>query len=111
MHTQAVKTLTLRDFCSRSRSLQKVIGAAGEAVLTLSGRPVALLLSIEGGLEETLELVEQVRAQRAVRALRDETRASGADRLRPHEIEALVQEVRQKNRRRAARGAREAAKT
>jgi hypothetical protein len=39
-------------------------------------------------------------AQRAVRTLREEARASGAERLRPPEIEALVREVRSERRRR-----------
>lgn len=84
----------MRDFRTRPRAVRQVLDESGEAVLTVHGKPVALMLAVGQDLEETMRLVERVRAQRAVHALRGAARQTGVDRLSAAEIDALVAEVR-----------------
>jgi hypothetical protein len=99
-----VKTLTIRDFRSRPRRAREELAKAGEAVLTVNGEPVALMLALDQGLEEAVALVERVRAQRAVQELRAAARASGADKLSSAAVSKLVSDVRkQRARRRSGR--------
>jgi antitoxin (DNA-binding transcriptional repressor) of toxin-antitoxin stability system len=89
-----MKILTIRDFRTRPREARAELAEAGEAVLTVNGEPVAVLVAVEDGLEETVELIERVRAQRAVLALRAAARSSGADRLAPTAIGREIAAVR-----------------
>ncbi len=53
-----------------------------ELILTSSGRPIAVLVSTEGDVEETLAAVRRAsRAQMAVSRLRETAAARGLDRL------------------------------
>lgn len=94
-----MKTLTIRDFRTRPRQARKELAEAGEAVLTVNGEPVAVLLAVENGIEETVAVIERARAQIAVRALRAAARTSGADRLTTPEIDRLVSDVRRRRKR------------
>lgn len=98
-----MKILTIRDFRTRPRQARQELAQAGEAVLTLNGEPVAVMIAVEGGLAESLELLERVRGQRAVRALREAARQSGADRLGGATIDSLVAEARRERARRRPR--------
>jgi antitoxin (DNA-binding transcriptional repressor) of toxin-antitoxin stability system len=89
-----MKTLTMRDFRTRPKAVRQALAEAGEAVLTVHGKPVALMLAVGHDFEETLRLVESVRAQRATRALRGAARRTGRDRMQPAEVEALIAKVR-----------------
>ena len=66
----------------------------GELILTSSGRPIAVLVSTEGDVEETLAAVRRARAQVAVSRLRETASARGLDRLSEDEIEAEIQASR-----------------
>ncbi len=94
-----MKTLTIRDFRTRPRAARETLRAAGEALLTLNGRPIALLLAVGDDVDEAVALAERVRAQRAVAVLRTEARTSGADRLSSAKIAALVGKSRRARRR------------
>ncbi|MGH7859400.1 MAG: type II toxin-antitoxin system Phd/YefM family antitoxin [Candidatus Binatia bacterium] len=95
-----MKTLTIRDFRTRPRQAREELARAGEAVLTLNGEPVAVMLAVEDGLEEAVELIERVRAQKAVREIRAAARKSGADRLSAAAVGRMVGDVRRARARR-----------
>lgn len=95
-----MKTLTMRDLRSRPKAVRQALAESGEAVLTVHGKPVALMLAVGQDFEETLRLLERIRAQRAVRALRTAAGRTGMDRLRSAEIDALVTKVRKERARR-----------
>jgi antitoxin (DNA-binding transcriptional repressor) of toxin-antitoxin stability system len=95
-----MKTLTIRDFRTRPRQAQRTIAAAGEALLTSNGRPIAVLLGVDGdSLDETLETVRRVRALRALREIRLDARLRRRDRLTMREIDAIVARARRARRR------------
>lgn len=90
--------MTIRDFRSQPRAVRKTLAAEGEALLTVNGEPVAILVSVEGGLAEAVDLIARVRAQRALRTLRRAAAGSGADRLGTKEIAAVVEATRRDRR-------------
>ena len=99
-HTLAMKTLTIRDFRTRPREAREELVKAGEAVLTLNGEPVAVMVAVQDDFEATLQLIDRVRAQRAVRDIRAAARKSGADKLTGAAVGKLVGEVRKSRSRR-----------
>ncbi len=99
-----MKTFSIRDFRTRPRQAQKALAEAGEALLTSNGRPVALMLRVDGdSLDETLETLRRARALQAVREIRHAARARGLNRLSAKEIDAIIAKSRRARRRRLAR--------
>ena len=86
--------LTIRDF--RSASVWDRLSKQEEAVLTNNGRPVALILALDGNFEEVLGSVRQAKAMRALNAIRAEAAERGF--LSEEEINAEIQAYRSKKR-------------
>ncbi len=61
-----------------------------DLVLTANGKPMALLVRVEGDPEETLQVLRRTRAALALSRLRQQAAASGAARLRERVIESEV---------------------
>ncbi len=99
-----MKTLTIRDFRTRPRQAQKTIADEGEALLTSNGRPVALLIGVDGdSLEESVETLRRARALQALRAIRRQSRQRGLDQLNMKQIDALIAKSRKERRRHIGR--------
>jgi len=97
-----MKTVTIRDFRSRPKQLRKALERETEAVLTVNGRPVAVLIPTDAStIDETLETVRRARGLEALRALRRHSQKSGAGRLSSRDIDAVVARTRRTRRRRA----------
>ena len=90
-----MNTVTIRDLRVRPKQVRDTLKAAGEAVLTASGRPVALMIAVDAGsVDETLETLRRARGLVALRALRRQSRQRGLHRLPPDEIDSLIAETR-----------------
>lgn len=96
-----MKTLTIRDFRTRPRQAQKDLAESGEAILTSSGRPVALMLRVDGdSLEETVAMMRRARGLQALDAARREARQTGLDRISMKEIDSVIARARRARHRR-----------
>ena len=96
-----MRTVTIRDFRTRPRQVRDALARESEAVLTVNGRPVALLLPTDAStIDATLETVRRARGLEALRALRRESREAGLDRLSARDIDAVVAKARRARRRR-----------
>lgn len=95
-----MKTVTIRDFRTRPRQVREALGQAGDAVLTVSGRPVAVLVPTDAStLDETLELLRRARGLEALRVLRASSRARGLDRvMSPRDVDAIIKKTRRARR-------------
>jgi prevent-host-death family protein len=81
---------------NQAGKLRRRLSDEGELVITSSGEPFAVMIDVdEETLEETLYLVSQIRARKAVSALRAEAKERGLDRLSEDEIEEEVRAVRE----------------
>jgi hypothetical protein len=70
-----------------------------DVALTRGGRPVVVLMRIENGdLEETLRLVQRVRAAAAVSKMRAQAKKIGTNRMRLDEINAEIRAVRRQRK-------------
>ena len=65
-----------------------------EAVITVNGKPRAIVVAIENDLEETLASVRRARAASALEKIRMHARDHGLDTLSDKEIEAEIRKVR-----------------
>jgi len=66
-----------------------------EVVITSRGKPVALLVGVDGDdLEETVRLVRRAKAQVAVSRMRKVAAREGSDGMRQEEIEAEIAAAR-----------------
>ena len=96
-----MRTVTIRDFRTRPRQVRDALAGESEAVLTVNGRPVALLLPTDAStIDATLETVRRARGIEALRAIRRESRKAGLDRLSGRAIDAVVAKARRARRRR-----------
>jgi len=94
-----MRFVTVRDLRLRGRDVWQTLREGEEAVLTVNGSPVALLIGVrEGGLEETISTVRQVRAQGAVSRMRETAAQRGLDRLADQEVEAEIEAARDERR-------------
>lgn len=81
---------------NQAGKLRKRLSKEGELIVTSSGEPFAVMIDVDPeSLEETLYLVSQLRARKAVSALRSEAKEKELDRLSPQQIEAEVRAVRE----------------
>ena len=87
-----VKTLALRDLRTHP---QEAHGREETLLTANNGRPVAVLLPVDAGtVDETLKVVRRARGLEALRAIRRESQSSGAARMTPADIDALVTRTR-----------------
>jgi antitoxin (DNA-binding transcriptional repressor) of toxin-antitoxin stability system len=102
VHSYPMKIVTIRDLRTRPRQVRESLAGETEAVLTVSGRPVAILVPTDAAtVDETLESVRRARALDALRAIRRASRARGLDRLKERDVEAIIAKTRRARRRRA----------
>jgi antitoxin (DNA-binding transcriptional repressor) of toxin-antitoxin stability system len=90
-----MKIVTVRDFRTRPKQVREALQHEQEAVLTVNGRPVALLIPTDAGtIDETVETVRRARGLEALRAIRRESLASGRARLAAREVGAVIARTR-----------------
>ncbi len=76
------------------RSNPALLWKNDEAVLTVNGKPKAVVIKIDGDPKVVLDLIEKVRVQMAVEELRMFSIKKGLNRLSNDEIEKIIEEVR-----------------
>lgn len=88
-------TLSIRELRNRPGAAQEELTREGELLLTSNGRPVALMLAVDGGsLEETLEVLRRARGQLALARLRRQAAGQQPGQLTDDEIEREVAAAR-----------------
>ena len=91
----------MRDLRDRPGSVLQDSVKAEEIVLTSNGKPVALVVPVDGDtLEEELRVYRQVRAQVAIERMQKAAKAAGLDSMTLDKIEGIIKDVRRKRARR-----------
>ena len=77
-------------------ALRKKLEDQGELVITVDGKPFAVMIDLAGGenMDDILLMVSRLRAQMAARAIRSQARRDGLDKLSEEQVEALIQKTR-----------------
>jgi len=95
-----MKFLSVRDLRGKSAQIWKELSAEKEMIVTINGRPIAILASItEANLEESLSAFRQSRAIQAVVSLQRRSLEQGTDKISANEIDAEIKAVRKKRSR------------
>jgi hypothetical protein len=94
-----MKFLSTRELRNRPGFVRE-LAQKEDLVLTVNGKPIAMLLGVEEGeLEETVRAVRQARAQRALSRMRREAARRGLDKSSASVIDGEIRAVRSKRKR------------
>lgn len=88
-----MRTITTRQFRNKPGQLKDLL-AEGEVMLTANGDPVALMIPAGESLEETMDLLRQIRLQRSIRTLRRDAAARGIDKMKAKDIAQQIKRSR-----------------
>ena len=77
-------------------ALRKKLEDEGELVVTVDGKPFAVMIDLAGGenMDDILLMVSRLRAQMAARAIRSQARRDGLDKLSEKQVDELIQKTR-----------------
>jgi prevent-host-death family protein len=90
-----MKFVSSREIRVNPRPVFDAAGAGDEVVITSRGKPVALLVGVDGDdLEETLRLLRRARTQAAVSRMRRASEQNGLTGMAEAEIEAEIAAAR-----------------
>ena len=94
-----MKFLSTRELRNRPGFVRE-LAQKEDLVLTVNGKPIAMLLGFEEGeLEETVRAVRQARAQRALSRMRREAAKRGLEKTSLSAIDAEIRAIRSKRKR------------
>ena len=82
-------------------AVRKKLKSEGDFIVTVSGKPFALMINLNEGenVEDILLMVSRLRAQMAVRSIRSEARKNNLDKMTLKDINALIKKTRAERKR------------
>jgi hypothetical protein len=90
-----MKFVPLRDLLSKTAAVRKALKKEHEMVMTLGGRPIAVLAEVEGKtLAAKLKALRSTRAIMHLDCAQAEARAAGLDKMTMEEIDAEIARAR-----------------
>jgi antitoxin (DNA-binding transcriptional repressor) of toxin-antitoxin stability system len=93
-----MRFISVREMNTRPKEIWEKIKEE-ELVITLNGRPIALLSAVtEETLEKTLRMIRRSRALMALEEMQKESLAAGLDKMTAVEIDAQIRSVRKTRR-------------
>ena len=94
-----MKFITVRDLRGKPAQVWKQLAKCREMVLTLNGKPIAIISSTsEDLLEKNLAELRKAQAISAVESIQAESVRKGLDKMTMAEIDAVIQDVRRARR-------------
>ena len=77
-------------------ALRKKLESEGDLVVTVGGKPFALMINLaeEENVQDILLMISRLRAQMAVRAIRSQSRKNGLDKMSNKDIHTLIKKTR-----------------
>ncbi|MFO8070433.1 MAG: type II toxin-antitoxin system prevent-host-death family antitoxin [Polyangia bacterium] len=97
-----MKFLSIRDLRGRSAEVWRDLAREGELVITRSGRPIAVMTSVdENSVEEALEAWRRIRAAQAVDSIQRDSMRQGTDDISMEEIDSEIKKARSRRRKRS----------
>jgi antitoxin (DNA-binding transcriptional repressor) of toxin-antitoxin stability system len=94
-----MKFVTIRDFRNQTARIREDLSVEHEIVVTANGKPIAILAHVdEESFEERLEALRRERVQRMLNRIRNQSEASGVDRMSMKEIDTEITKARRERR-------------
>lgn len=77
-------------------ALRKKLEDKGELVVTVDGKPFAIMINLSESenMDDILLMVSRLRAQMAARAIRSQARRNGLDKLTDEQIDEIIDKTR-----------------
>ena len=95
-----MKFVSIRDFRAKAAAFRRDIETGGEVILTINGKPFALLTPVDPeDFEKDVLAVRRARARRAVERIRAHAKAKGLDKLSTAQVDKIVAKARREGRR------------
>ena len=81
-------------------ALRKKLEAEGELVVTVDGKPFAVMIDLAGSenMDDIFLMISRLRAQMAARDIRSQARRDGLDKLSDEQINSLIQKTRKERK-------------
>lgn len=96
-----MKFVTIRELRSKIASIRQDLAQAREIVLTVNGRPFAVMTPVSPEtVEEEIQATRRARARVAIDGLRAAARTAGVEKLTMEDIDAEIAAVRRARRKR-----------
>lgn len=96
-----MKFVTIRELRSKIASIRQDLAQAREIVLTVNGRPFAVMTPVSPEtVEEEIQAIRRARARVAIDGLRAAARTTGVEKLTMEDIDAEIAAVRRARRKR-----------
>lgn len=103
-----MKTFTIRDFRSRPRAVREALAKESKALLTVNGRPLAVLLPVNAETyDQTLDVVSRAQALQVLNQIRQRAAATGRDMIDMNEVDAEIDAARREARRPSRKASRD----
>jgi hypothetical protein len=94
-----MKTFTIRDFRTRPKAVREALSKESKALLTVNGRPLAVLLPVNAETyDQTLDVVSRAQALQLLNQIRQRAKATGRDKINMDEIDAEIDAARREAR-------------
>ena len=80
-------------------ALRKKLEDKGELVVTVDGKPFAIMINLSESenMDDILLMVSRLRAQMAARAIRSQARRNGLDKLTDEQIDEVIDKARKES--------------
>jgi hypothetical protein len=77
-------------------ALRKKLESEGELIVTVDGKPFALMINLNDSenIQDTLLMVSRLKAQMAVRSIRSQAHKKGKDKMTLKDVNALIKKTR-----------------
>lgn len=80
-------------------ALRKKLEDKGELVVTVDGKPFAIMINLSESenMDDILLMISRLRAQMAARAIRSQARRNGLDKLTDEQIDEIIDKTRKES--------------
>ncbi len=80
-------------------ALRKKLEDKGELVVTVDGKPFAIMINLSESenMDDILLMISRLRAQMATRAIRSQARRNGLDKLTDEQIDEIIVKTRKES--------------
>ena len=81
-------------------ALRKKLESEGELIVTVDGKPFALMINLNEieDVQDILLMVSRLKAQLAVRSIRSQARKEGLDKMTLKDVNAIIKKTRMKRK-------------
>lgn len=95
-----MQSVPIQSLPSKPSALRKKLEDEGDLLVTMRGRPFAIILNLSGdeNVGEVLLMVSRLRAQMAIHSIREQAHKNNLDKMTGKDINSLIKKTRAKQK-------------